>query len=75
MALSPDAQDTVAAPVIKIASAWGAVAITSWADAAAALAALYTLLLITEWCWKKILRPFAERQGWLPRLRRRKDDE
>jgi len=59
---------------IKIASAWAAVAITSWADAAAALAALYTILLIGEWVWKKVLRPFAERQGLIKRVSRRATD-
>jgi hypothetical protein len=65
---------TVAAPGIKIATAWGAVAITSWADIAAMLAALYTLLLILEWLWKKFGRPFAEIHGWLKRKTRRRDD-
>jgi hypothetical protein len=69
------APDVIAAPVVKIASAWGAVAITSWADVASMLAALYTLLLMGEWCWKKFLRPFAERHGWVKRLKRRVGDE
>ena len=69
-----DPQQTVAAPGLKIVSAWSAVAITSWADFAAMLAALYTLLLISEWLWKKVGRPFCEARGWLARLHRRKDD-
>lgn len=67
-------QQTVAAPGVKIASAWAAVAITSWADFAAMLAAFYTMLLIGEWCWKKFLRPFAEMRGWISRAKRRHDD-
>jgi len=62
-------------PVVKVASVWGAVAITSWADFAAMLAAFYTLILIAEWGWKKLLRPFAERRGWLRRVHRRHGDE
>lgn len=62
-------------PAIKVASVWGAVAITSWADFAAMLAAFYTMLLIAEWGWKKLLRPFAEGRGWLKRLHRRQGDE
>lgn len=65
---------TVALPGAKIASAWLAVGITSWSDAAAALAALYTVLLILEWVWKKLARPFAERRGWVRRKSRRRDD-
>lgn len=57
---------TITAPVLKITSAWVLVGITSWADFAAALAALYTLILLAEWCWKKIKR--------LRRRDRRRDD-
>jgi len=69
------APESVVGPVVKAASAWGAVAITSWADFAAMLAAFYTLILIAEWGWKKLLRPFAERRGWLKRAHRRHGDE
>jgi hypothetical protein len=60
---------------IKLSSAWAAVGITSWADAASALAFLYTLILIGEWLWKKAGRPFCEENGWLKRKSRRKDDD
>lgn len=66
---------TVASPGIKIATAWAAaIGIGSWSDVAAALAALYTLLLIGEWLWKKVGRPFCERRGWLVRKLRRRND-
>lgn len=58
----------------KIGTAWAAVGITSWADAASALAFCYTLLLLLEWVWKRLARPFAERRGWLHRPLRRKED-
>ena len=45
---------TVSAPGLKIATAWAGVGITSWSDAAAAAATLYTTILIGEWLWKKI---------------------
>lgn len=67
--------DTIAQPALKIATAWAAVGITSWADFASALAAAYTFLLIFEWLWKKIGRPFCENRGWLDRKARRKGDE
>ena len=66
--------DTVAAPAIKITTVWTAVAITSWADFASMLAAIYTLLLIFEWLWKKFGRPFCEMHGWVKRKKRRADD-
>lgn len=53
-------QDIVVAPVTKIVTAWGGVAIAVWVDyaqlIAAGLAALYTLILIGEWVWKKFKR-------------------
>ena len=61
-------------PAIKVASAWALVGVTSWADFAAMLAALYSLLLIGEWFWKRCLRPFAERRGWIARRLRRAAD-
>lgn len=55
---------TVAAPGLKIATAWlAAIGIASWSDAAAALAALYSLLLIGEWVWKKISKHRAKKRG------------
>lgn len=69
------ATGTVANPEIKIASAWALVGITSWADFAAFVAAIYTLILLGEWFWKKVIRPACESRGWLPRLKRRFYDD
>lgn len=61
--------------IVKGSSAWIAVfvadiGINSWGDAAAMLAALYSILLIFEWLWKRIFRGIAERHGWVkPRKR------
>lgn len=54
----------ISMPVAKATSAIAASAI-SWSDMAAILAAVYTLLLIAEWLWKRLLRPFCERKGWI----------
>lgn len=66
----------IAAPGTKIASAWAGVGasmwITTWADVAAVLASIYTLVLLSEWVWKKLLRPFAERRGWIKRNKNRR---
>jgi len=71
--IAQGSEPTVAAPVIKVATAWVAVGITSWAEAAAFAAFIYTCALLAEWIWKK-LRPFAERRGWITRVYRRKGD-
>ena len=65
---------SVELPAVKVASAWAAVGITSWADAAAAMAFVYSVALFGEWLWKKILRPLCERRGWLQRRKRRMED-
>ena len=65
---------SVASPALKVVTAWGAIGITSWSDAAAALAFIYTLCLLCEWFWKKCGRPFAEKHGWVKRKQRRFTD-
>ena len=65
------AEHTVTAPVVKVATAWGAVGIAAWVDIAqliaTTLAAIYTLALLCEWIWKK--------SKWLRRKDRRHDDK
>jgi hypothetical protein len=48
--------NSVGEPILKIVSAWAAVGITSWADAASALAAIYTACLLGEWVYKKFIK-------------------
>jgi p-aminobenzoyl-glutamate transporter AbgT len=45
----------------KLTSVWAAVGVTSWADFAAFMAAMYSLLLVCEFLWKKIIKPGI---GW-----------
>lgn len=54
----------IAAPVAKAATAWAAVGITSWAEFASFLAAIYSAILIFEWCWKRFLRDALVKRGW-----------
>lgn len=61
-------------PMTKIATVLAAAGVATWADAAALLAALYTGILIGEWLWRRAIRPFCERRGWLERQMRRRDD-
>ena len=42
-----------------------------WATIAQIGAAMYSLLLVSEWFWKKLWRPLAERRGWIKPMRRR----
>jgi hypothetical protein len=49
----------------KIVSAWALIGITSWAEAASFAAFLYSLLLISEWCWKKVGKPLLIRWGYI----------
>ncbi len=55
--------EKIAAPGVKIATSWlAAVGIGSWSDFAAALAAIYTLLLIGEWVWKRFIKHRVRKQ-------------
>lgn len=61
----------------KLGTAWagvGAVATWDWGQIAEMLAALYTVLLIADWLWRRVARPTAESRGWLQRKRRRASD-
>lgn len=71
-----DAHSSVAHPVIKVVTVWlAALGITSWGDFAAMLAALYSLLLIIEWCWKRFGRSLAEKYlGLKPIPKKRASD-
>lgn len=42
-----------------------------WGTIAQMTAALYTMLLASEWFWKKLWRPLCERRGWIKPMRRR----
>ena len=68
-----ESPNPIHAPVAKAVSANVAAffALNSWSDVAAVLAALYSVLLIVEWVWKRVARPYAERRGWVkPKPRR-----
>lgn len=57
--------EDIANPAAKVVSLWAVIGITSWTEAAAFAGFVYSLLLIGEWLWKKLARPFAERRGWI----------
>ncbi len=67
----------IALPVTKVVTLWGLVTVNSMAEAASLIgifagffAGLYSILLVSEWFWKKLWRPLFERFGWVkPRAR------
>lgn len=54
--MNPNDTGEAGVSVFKVATVWAAVGVTSWAEFASMLAAIYTLILIGEWCWKKFIR-------------------
>ena len=57
---------TIHHPVLKVVSA---VVVTAggltWGEIASIMASIYTLCLITEWLWKKLVKPLAIHHGWI----------
>ena len=57
---------TVNHPVLKVASAVVVTALgLSWGEIAQIMASIYTLCLIIEWGWKRLVKPLAIRNGWM----------
>lgn len=61
--------------LVKTVTAWGAIGITSWAEAASFFACLYTIALLCEWLWKKAIRPMLVNRGYLIADRRKEDHD
>jgi hypothetical protein len=69
--MTPDQPTDIHNPAIKAASAIAAAGFAglTWNEIAAILAAFYTLLLICEWVWKRVIKPMALTRGWIkPKL-------
>lgn len=62
---------------IKIATVWGAIGVTSWAEAASFLAFVLSAMALGEWLWKKLVRPILVYTGHMkPKsVNRRKEDD
>ena len=72
VAAQTHAPESIAQAVVQNAnvSVWVTVMSIPWGTVASLFAATYTLILITEWWWKKLWRPLAESRGWIkPRKR------
>lgn len=68
IALTPE-QREAAMSATKLGTAWGSVwigqklsalGIDSWGELAAAAAAIYSICLIAEFVWKKVVKPFLQ---------------
>lgn len=59
----------------RIASALDAIGVQSWADVASMAATVYTVVLIGEIAWRRVIRPYLERKGKMRRKSRRASDE
>lgn len=67
--------DQIKHPWLKAITALAAgFGVSSWSDFAAFVAAVYTLVLMAEWFWKKFWRPLLERHGIVKRRNRRASD-
>ena len=77
VATKSDMAEHIAATVIPPPSDPVLVLILSlpWATIAQMAAAVYSLLLMSEWFWKKLVRPLCEHRGWLKPMRRRVVEE
>lgn len=55
--------DQVSHPLLKATTAVAAAGIAgyTWSEIAAFLAAIYTLILIGEWVWKRLLKPWLRK--------------
>jgi hypothetical protein len=49
----------------KVFSLWALIGVTSWAEFASFLGAIYSMLLISEWFWKRFLKDQFLVWGWL----------
>lgn len=68
MSQQPGPDDQISHPVVKFASAvvvW-ATSLT-WGERAQVAAFAYTMLLIFDWFWRRILRPWLIACDWWPK--------
>jgi hypothetical protein len=72
VAASTDVAGQVARAATTTASydAWMLINSVPWDLIAKIAAAIYGVAVLSEWMWKKAIRPFCESRGWLKRRRR-----
>ncbi|SDN52245.1 hypothetical protein [Polaromonas sp. JS666] len=77
VAASTDVAGQVARAATTTASydAWMFINSFPWDLIAKIAAAIYGVLVLSEWIWKKAIRPFCESRGWWKRRSRREAEE
>jgi hypothetical protein len=63
--------NVVASQGAKIGFVWAAIGISSWTDAAAFLAFVLSLLALSEYLWKKMIRPMLASMGYCSSAKKR----
>ena len=58
-------QEVVANVGPKLAAIWTVIGVSSWSEAAGFLAFILSSLALTEWMWKKVVRPVLVHYGKL----------
>ena len=58
--------DPIRYPVLKgISAVIAAIGGLTWSQTASMVATIYTTCLLIEWVWKRLLKPYAQRRGWV----------
>lgn len=63
--------NAVASQGAKIGLVWAAIGISSWTDAAAFLAFVLSFLALSEYLWKKMIRPALVCMGYMKATHKR----
>lgn len=62
--MSQQTQEVVTNLGPKIGGIWLAIGVSSWSEAAAFMAFILSFLALSEWVWKKALRPLMVHYGY-----------
>lgn len=69
--MSQQTQEVVSNVGYKIMAIWLSIGVSSWSEAAAFFAAVLSFLALTEWVWKKAIRPALVYIGYVKPIRRK----
>lgn len=69
--MSQQTQEVVANLGPKIGGIWLAIGVSSWSEAAAFLAFILSFLALSEWMWKKAIRPTLAHMGYVKPIKRK----
>lgn len=69
--MSQQTQEVVANLGPKIGAIWVAIGVSSWSEAAGFLAFILSFLALSEWVWKKVVRPALTYFGYMKPVKRK----